>query len=114
MILFSCCGIENTGSSHRPANILSEEQFARVLADYAMAESATNLNVLNVNLPAMDTIYAFDPLKFNNVRPLQYDSTLRYYSEHPELYKQAYDLALAELTAFQSKRAASTVDSAAK
>src|SRR6476661_11082847 len=72
-----------------PSNILTEEQFAEVLADYALAESAANLNIKNAGLPSMDTVYAFDPLKFRGLRMGQYDSTIRYYSAHPKLYKSA-------------------------
>ena len=114
MLILSSCGEKEDETDTVPENILNEESFARVLIDFAMAESATNLNVKNVNLPAMDTVYAFDPLKFNNVRKTQYDSTLRFYSQHPELYKKAYELVLAGLTALESERAGTRGDSISK
>ena len=106
--------METTNSEGAPSNILSEDQFAEVLADYALAESAANLNIKNASLGAMDTVYAFDPLKFKDIRMAQYDSTLDYYSQHPKLYKAAYDKALIKLTELESRSAAVKTDSTSK
>ena len=114
ILLFAFCKMETGDSASQPSNILTEDQFSEILADYALAESAANLNIKNVSLAAMDTAYAFDPLKFRGIRTTQYDSTLDYYSEHPKLYKAAYDKALIRLTELESRSAAVKKDSVSK
>jgi hypothetical protein len=54
-------------------------------------------------------VYAFNPLKQNNISKSKYDSTLIYYSQHPDLYKLIYENALQELSNLQTKRRALAV-----
>jgi hypothetical protein len=114
--LFVCCGggSESDTEVNIPENILSEERFAKVLADFALAEGATNLNVKNVPIQRFDTVYAFDPLKENGVRPSQYDSTLSFYAAHVTLYEKAYESALALLSEMQTRRDSLRRDSVAR
>ncbi len=114
LFLLTCCDSKSGTEEAVPANILSEDQLADVLADFALAESAANLNISNVSLPKMDTVYAFDPLKFRGYRTGQYDSSLRYYSEHPKLYKSVYDKTLIKLTELESRVSAPKTDSTSK
>lgn len=87
-----------------PANILSKEEYTRVLTDLALAESAANLNIKNVKMEKTDSTYAFDPLMENKISKAKYDSSSLYYAEHPELYKEVYDEVLKRLSEMQSKR----------
>jgi len=115
-LLYRCgSGPENDADVSLPENILSEERFAKLLADFALAEGATNLNVKNVPIQRFDTVYAFDPLRENNVRPSQYDSTLAFYTRHATLYKKVYESALALLSEMQTRRdSITTRDSTAR
>lgn len=114
-ILYGCGSApESDADIGLPENILSEERFAKVLADFALAEGATNLNVKNVPIQRFDTVYAFDPLKENGVRPSQYDSTLSFYAKHVTLYEKAYESALALLSEMQTRRDSLTRDSVAR
>jgi len=113
-VIFASCNVKSVNSEVLPPNILSEDQLAEVLADYALAESAANLNIKNVGLPTMDTVYAFDPLKFRGIRAAQYDSSLHYYSLHPKLYKSVYEKTLTKLTEIESRSSAPKIDSASK
>jgi hypothetical protein len=81
-----------------PAGILSPEEMRRVLADFALAESAAVLNISNLPLNKHDSAYAFDPLTENMVRKTQFDSSLNFYAEHPDLYKQIYDSVVVTLS----------------
>jgi hypothetical protein len=97
-----------------PPNILTEEQFATVLADFALAESASNLNIKKAALHQMDSVYAFDPLLENGIRKSQYDSSLKFYIAHPERYREVYEIALVKLSEMESARAAAKKDSTVK
>jgi hypothetical protein len=113
VLLFSC----STSSNNHvqiPETILSEKKFAKVLADFALAEGAANMNIKNVAFQKFDTVYAFNPLKENNIRKTQYDSTILFYSQHVELYKKVYENVLALLSELQVKRDSLKVDSIAK
>lgn len=97
-----------------PPGILSEEEFARVLTDFSLAEGAANMNVKNLPIQHLDSAYAFDPLKDNNIRQGQYDSTIKHYSTQPELYKRVYEKVLQNLTELEAARNAIKKDSASK
>lgn len=107
---FSCKEI-NRQQAEKPLNILTEEQFIAVLTDFALAESASNLNIKNAQLQKSDSIYAFNPLIENNIRKTQYDSTIDYYSKNTEDYKKIYENVIARLSEMQAKRNAIKVDS---
>jgi hypothetical protein len=102
LILCSCNGEPQAPIA--PDNLLTPAKFEQVLADYALAESAANMNIKNVGVTRIDTAYAFDPLKENEVRQSQYDSTILFYSQHPELYKKIYENVLTILSEMQSQR----------
>lgn len=87
-----------------PANVLSSEKFTQVLVDFAMAEAAANMNIKNVPVIKIDSTYAFNPLKENNITKSQYDTTLAFYSAHTDLYKKIYEDVLTELSKIQTRR----------
>lgn len=91
-----------------PENILSKEEYAKVLTDLSLAESAANLNIKNVRIDKIDSTYAFDPLKENGVSRSKYDSTALFYAEHPDLYNEVYDEVLTKLSEMQSAKKAVT------
>ena len=80
------CGKET--SVEIPGNVLDKEKFTKVLVDFALAEAAANMNIKGSETLKIDSVYAFDPLKENNVSKAQYDTTLAFYSNHTELYNQ--------------------------
>jgi hypothetical protein len=93
-----------------PANILNKEIFTKVLTDFALAESAGNLNIKNVPQIKTDSTYAFNPLKENGIRASQFDSSLAFYCNHGQLYKEVYEEVLANLKVLEAKKV-STHDS---
>lgn len=115
-LLLGSCGNppESDTDVEIPAGILGEEQFSKVLADFALAEGAVNINVKNIQIQRFDTAYAFDPLKDNQVRKGQYDSTLLFYANHPKLYKKVYESALALLSEMQTRRDSIKADSVSR
>lgn len=108
---FLSCSTKTAVKDSIPSGVLSKDSFALLLRDFALAESAANMNVKNISLGAMDSVYAFDPLEEHGIRKSQYDSTLRYYIDHPTLYKEVYALVLEELSKLESSRNSASPDS---
>lgn len=102
LLAFACIN-EGDKAEAVPSTLVPVETFERVLADFALAESATNMNVKNVSAYRLDTVYAFDPLAENGIRKSQFDSTLVFYSRHPALYKKVYENVLTLLSEMQTR-----------
>jgi hypothetical protein len=83
---------------------MDKEKFSEVIVDFALAESASGINVLGVAPQRGDTVYAFNPLLDNNVKRTVFDTTLYFYSHHPKLFKEVYVLALEKLSKMQASR----------
>ncbi len=111
-VMISCAKSDEEESI--PANILNEEKFTKLIVDFALAESVSNINVKSLPADKMDSLYNFDPLVDNNVSKSQYDSTITFYSKHPELYKKVYENVLAELSKMQVKKDSIKVDQVVK
>ncbi|MBA2611661.1 MAG: DUF4296 domain-containing protein [Bacteroidetes bacterium] len=113
LLLFSC-GSKDENNVTIPDNILNEEKFAKIITDFALAESASNINVKNIPSEKADSAYAFDPLVENKVTKAQYDSSIVFYSKHPALYRKIYESVLVLLSKMQVKNDSTKVDSILK
>jgi len=102
-IIFYQCSQNNLESEDAQDNILNKELFSKILVEFALAESAANLNIKGVSIQKIDSVYAFDPLYENKVRKSQYDSTLIYYAHHPKEYKIIYENVLVVLSKLEAK-----------
>ncbi len=87
-----------------PSYVLAEDVFIKLTADLALAESAASLNVKNVSSQQNDSVYAFNPFKEHGIAKKQYDTSVYFYSQHPQLYKQLLEKALNRLSVLQSKK----------
>jgi hypothetical protein len=111
-MVFTACN--NEDSTTPPNNIIPQEKFTKLITDFLLAESATNLNIKQVDITKFDSTYTFNPLKENNISKAQYDSTLFFYSKHPDLYKEIYDGVLQLLSDMQIKQKAKTISDSLK
>ena len=102
--VFIRCESGKNEHSEIPTMVLNEEKFTQLLVDFALAESASNLNIKNVSAQKMDSVYAFNPLTENKVTKATYDSTISFYSKHPALYKKIYENVLTKLSKMQVKK----------
>lgn len=100
-VLLSACK-PHKEDSIPPANILTEEQFANVLVDSYLGEGASGINVKNVTGEKFDSAYLFNPLKDNHVDKAKFDSSLIFYTKHPELLKRIYEKVLEQLSRKQA------------
>lgn len=87
-----------------PAHVLDRENFSDVIVDFTLAESAAGINVLNVQGQKIDTVYSFNPLLDNNITQAQFDTSLYFYSHHPKLFREVYEIALEKLSRLQASR----------
>jgi hypothetical protein len=94
-----------------PSNVLSRERYTKLLVDFSLAESAANLNIKNLSGSKFDSAYAFNPLKENKVSQALYDSTISFYSKHPEIYKEIYEDVLSALSKMLAEKANAGKDS---
>lgn len=112
--LFYACGNSQHKAANVPSGILNEEQFCKVLTDFALAESAANLNIKSISPIKTDSVYAFNPLVENNIRKSQYDSTVQFYTKQPEVYKKIYEKVLGRLSEISADRTKLNSDSLSK
>lgn len=103
LFVFSC-GKKNNEAVEIPPGIIGRDTFARILVDFALAESAANMNIKNTLLLKLDSVYAFDPLEDNGVTLARYDSSIAFYVRNPEVYKKIYEQVLASMSEIQTKR----------
>jgi hypothetical protein len=102
--LMTACKAEKDKEAPRPATVLDEEALAELMTDFAMAESAANLNAKGVDINRLDSVYAFNPLKERGLRKSQYDSTISWYIAHPTQYKKVYERVIEKLSELEAKR----------
>jgi Domain of unknown function (DUF4296) len=82
-----------------PESILSKEQMAHLLVDIHIYESSVNMNVLNnINQSGFSKLQNWDFLSKNGINSQQYKQSFGFYSAHPNLLNQVYQLALEELS----------------
>jgi hypothetical protein len=89
-----------------PSYVLSQEKMEKILVDFSLAESAAAININNVLPQHYDSAYAFDVLKENQVSKNDYDTSIYFYSRHPDLYKQLYEAVLERIAVLETKRIA--------
>jgi hypothetical protein len=114
LLFLLSCNSQPALQAEPPPGLLDEETFTRVLTDFALAESAANMNVKGVDYRKQDSVYAFDPLADYHIRPSQYDSTVSFYVQRPDLYKKIYENVLAQLSEIQARRNTPATDSSSR
>ncbi len=108
--LFNACS-SNEEDVKIPSDVLSEEQFIKVLTDCYLAEGAAGINVKNVTGQKFDSAYIFNPLKDNQISKPLFDSSISFYTKHPKLLKIIYEKILDRLSQIQANGKIDTLDS---
>ena len=100
-VLLWSCGSQENKSTTIPDNILSKEKMAQVITDIHLAEAQANLTVKpDTSLkekPSFQKIFEKD-----SVTKQQYEESLSFYIDHPELLEKVYQEALNELSKMQA------------
>ncbi len=91
----------NDDFSQVPPHILPIDSFAQIMTDFAIAESATNMNIGNQPVFRLDTAYAFNPVQEHGISRARLDSSMAFYARHPERYEKVYQIVLDNLNALK-------------
>ncbi len=104
LILLFACSHKQTESI--PPTVLSKEKMAAVLVDIHLLEAMMNTNTLNpdkissTNAPVLPTV---DVFKKNNISKKQYDDSFDFYTKHPEMLTEIYQVVLNSLSKMQAE-----------
>ena len=81
-----------------PAGVLTEKEMIPILVDIHIAQAAAS--IYNANDSAMFNMNEMLPyiLSIHHVEPATYDSSVGFYTRHPELMQQMYDEVIIELS----------------
>lgn len=75
-----------------------------VMLDIHLLEASMSLNVASVDKnTATNPTPSFDVLKKNKISKKQYDESFDFYSQHPELLNEVYQLVLNDLSKMQAE-----------
>lgn len=100
-LLFLCsCG---SGGDNIPANILPKDKMVRVLTGIHIKEAEQQQLVLDQSALASDTFSFNEVFKKENITRAQYDSSMMFYTAHPQLLDQVYDEVINELNNMKSE-----------
>jgi len=110
VFLFNACA-PNEEDVTIPSDVLTEEQFIKVLTDCYLAEGAAGINIKNVTGQKFDSAYIFNPLKDNQISKPLFDSSISFYTKHPKLLKIIYEKILDRLSQIQANGHIDTLDS---
>jgi hypothetical protein len=95
-----------------PEGVLKKEQMVPILADIHIAQAAAVMNsasdTTRYSLSAM-TEYI---LKIHHTSQAQYDSSIAFYTKHPEIMSQIYDNVISELSKKQGEVQGNTINTA--
>jgi hypothetical protein len=86
-----------------PPYVLSKEQMVPLLADVHIAQSANTMYGVSdtMRYPMKDFMTYI--LKIHHTTQAQYDSSISFYSNHPEMMKDIYDKVITELSKKQGE-----------
>ncbi len=102
VFLFGCTSIDAPESI--PDTILSIEKMADVMVDIQLLEATLNSSSYSKDHIVMNTIFPnSDLLKKNNITKKQFDESFEFYSQHPILLSEVYQLVLNNLSKMQAE-----------
>jgi hypothetical protein len=95
-----------------PEGLLKKEQMVSILADIHIAQAASVMNsasdTTRFSLPAMMEYI----LKIHHTSKSHYDSSMVFYTKHPEIMTQIYENVITELSKKQGEVQGSAINSA--
>lgn len=107
LFVFSSCGEKQP--TPVPADVLPKEKMAQVFTDIHMAEAGANAPMIT-DIPAKDldsiskSNISFQKIfDKNQITKEQYDKSLQFYIDHPELLDKVYEEVLNELSKMQGE-----------
>src|ERR1700741_1739111 len=83
-----------------PKDILDKDKMAAGLTDLSIMEASINVSHFNAGNKETDSL-RFNIYKQHNITRAAYDSSIAFYSKHPEEFKEIYDAVVEKLTKLQ-------------
>ena len=87
-----------------PETIFQKQKMAEVMLDLHIMEATMGLNISNPDKVSVgNPIPNFDLLKKNNISKKQYEDSFYFYSQHPDLLNEVYQIVLNDLSKMQAQ-----------
>lgn len=95
VIVFSCA--DKDVKEAVPADVLDKNTMAEVMADLSLAEAVISIKTIQNPAFNTDSLVKFNIFKQHSITQKQFDSSMTYYSAHPNEFKEVYDLVLKKI-----------------
>jgi hypothetical protein len=100
VFIFAACG---SGKDKIPDSVLPIDKMVQVQVGIHMLEAERGERTIDQSLAGTDTM-SFQPVfQKENIKKSQYDSSLIFYSSHPQLLDEVYDKVINELNKMQAE-----------
>jgi len=86
-----------------PGDILTKEELVPVLVDIHLAQAAAGISQLNDSMRYSVNDYSASIFKLHHLSREKYDSSLEFYTAHPELLEEIYAEVINELSKKQGE-----------
>ncbi len=101
LLLFAC---SNEKKVDIPSNVLSKQKMAEVMLDVHLLEAAMSLNTYNTDMAtSKNPAPPFDVFAKYKITKKQYNESFDFYTRHPDLLKDVYQLVLENLSKMQAE-----------
>lgn len=99
VLFFSC----SEPKQEIPDHVLKKDKMRDVMVDVSLLESTLNLNLINGKKLQDAANMKRDLFQNHGTTQQQYDTSIYFYSHHPEIFKEVYDGVLQELSKMQAE-----------
>lgn len=101
LFIFSC----SKPKQDIPDYVLQKDKMKEVMVDVNLLESTLNLNLINGKKLQDAANMKRDLFQNHGTTQQQYDTSIYFYSHHPEIFKEVYDGVLQDLSKMQAEEA---------
>ena len=101
-LLFSCG--QDEGQVAIPSDVLPKEKMAQVITDIHLAEANASLYTLPDSVSS-EKLHFEKIFAKHKITKIQYDKSISFYIDHPELLNEVYEKVLNELSRMQGEAA---------
>ena len=101
ILLFAC---SEEKKADIPSTVISKQKMAEVMIDIHLLEATMNLNNYNIDrITNGNSSILYDVFKKHKITKKEYRESFNYYSQHPEILTEVYQLVLDNLSKMQAE-----------
>ncbi len=101
LVLFACSGDKKVNI---PPAVLPKQKMAEVMLDVHLLEAAMSLNAYNADrVTTQNPAPLFDVFTKHKITKKRYNESFEFYSQHPDLLAEVYQLVLDNLSKMQAE-----------